>query len=308
MSVVDHTGRVVVGVDGSGQSAVATEWAAHRAEQLGLGLTLLLATPPLQIPTSRGRMMRQNATDFAERIVAGARERLDAAAHEVSAAHPGLDIVALLLEDSEPALAMVQASETAMLTVVGTRGLGAIKAMALGSVSRHLITHAHCPVVVVPETGMARDERAAGTIAVGVDDATHSTATLHAAIEEAQRVGGRLLAIHSWEYSPTVVEGMPAMDSELFETVQHTYEQDLAELVRTQVGENPSFEVEVRVTLGHAGEVLVNASHESELLVVGSRGRSGLGGLLLGSTAAHVARTSICPVLVLPNKKLLAKH
>lgn len=308
MSVVDYTGRVVVGVDGSGQSAVATEWAAHRAEQLGLGLTLVLATPPLQIPTSRGRLMRQGATDFAERMVAGARQRLDLAADEVSAAHPKLDIVAQLLEDSEPALALVRATETAELTVVGTRGLGAIKAMALGSVSRHLITHAHAPVVVVPETGNANDERATGTVSVGVDDATHSTATLHAAIEEAQRLGGKLLAIHTWEYSPTVVEGMPAMDSDLFETVQHTYEEDLAELVRGQVGENPGFEVEVRVTLGHAGEVLVNASHESELLVVGSRGRSGLGGLLLGSTAAHVARASICPVLVIPAKKLLGKR
>ncbi|MEL4359137.1 MULTISPECIES: universal stress protein [unclassified Luteococcus] len=306
MSAVDYTGQIVVGVDGSGQSAVATEWAAQRAEQLGLGLTMVLATPPLQIPTSRGRMMRQSANHFGERIITAARERLDVAASEASAAHPELQITAQLLEDSEPALAMVQASSTAALTVVGTRGLGAIKAMALGSVSRHLITHGHGPIVVVPETGTARDERAVGTVAVGVDDASHSTATLHAAIEEAERLGGRLLAIHSWEYSPSVVEGMPAMDTELFETVQHTYEEDLAALVREQVGDHPSFDVEVRVTLGNAGEVLVNASHEAELLVVGSRGRSGLGGLLLGSTAAHVARASICPVLVIPAQKLLA--
>lgn len=303
MSTVDYSDRVVVGVDGSGQSAIATEWAAQRAERLGVGLTMLLATPPLVVPTSRGHMMREGVEQFAKRVGSAARERLDQAADEAAAKHPGLDIVALLLEDSEPALALVEATRTARLTVVGTRGLGTIKAMALGAVSRHLISHAHGPVVVVPETGVARDARAEGTVAVGVDDEAHSSQTLQAAINEAQLLGGKLLVLHSWEYSPVSVEGMPTMDTELFASVQSTYEQDLAVLVAEQVGSDHAFEVEVRVTLGHAGEVLTQASHESELLVVGSRGRSGLGGLLLGSTAAHVARSSICPVLVVPNQK-----
>ncbi|MGO4957691.1 universal stress protein [Luteococcus sp. Sow4_B9] len=303
MSTINSAGRVVVGTDGSEQSAIATEWAARRAQDLGVGLTLVLALPPLQVP-SRGslmQMLRDSATDFTGKVIASARHRLAEAAEKVRTDHPDLDVEAVLLEDSEPALALVQATRDAAVVVTGTRGLGAVKAMALGSVSRHLISHARGPVVVVPETGIARESHAVGTVAVGVDDASHSSPTLHAAIAEARRTGGKLLVVHSWEYNPVTVDGMPAMDQELFVQVQQTHAKELEDMVREQMDGGPDVEVEVRVSLGHAGEVLVNSSHEAELLVVGSRGRSGLSGVLLGSTAAHVVRTSICPVLVVPS-------
>lgn len=305
MSTINSAGRVVVGVDGSSQSAVATEWAARRALQLGTGLTLVLAMPPLQVP-SRGSMMqmlRQSATDFTGKVLAAAQQRLDDAAAEVRAQHPELDVEQALLEDSEPALALVHATRDAALVVSGTRGLGAVKAMALGSVTRHLISHAHGPVAVVPETGTAKDSRASGTVAVGVDDVNHSADTLRAAIEEASLTGGKLLVVHSWEYNPINVEGMPPMDPELFGQVKDNHSAELDAFVRETLKGDPNFQVEVRVTLGDAGEALVGVSHEAELLVVGSRGGSALGGVLLGSTAAHVARNAICPVLVIPRQR-----
>lgn len=299
----ETAGRIVVGVDGSSQSAVATEWAARRAETLGVGLTLVLALPPLQVPSpgTLSQMIRQDASDFTTRVVRSATERLAQATEQARAQHPGLDIASALLEDSEPALALVRASQDAEMVVTGTRGLGAVRAMALGSVSRHLISHAHGPVAVVPETGTARDDSSAGTVLVGVEDADRSRA-LPVAIREASRIGGRLLVVHSWEYTPGTVEGLPMMDPDLFSRVQETFSTQLDEHVRAHLSEAPDLDVEVRVSLGHAGEVLVNASHEAELLVVGSRARTGLTGAVLGSTAAHVVRQSICPVIVVPTR------
>lgn len=300
----ETAGRIVVGVDGSSQSAVATEWAARRAEALDVGLTLVLALPPLQVPSpgSLSQMLRQDARDFTTRVARSAQERLDRATSEARAQHPDLDISSALLEDSEPALALVQASKDAEMVVAGTRGLGAVRAMALGSVSRHLVSHAHGPVAVVPETGTAHDDRSAGTVLVGVEDVERSHA-LPVAIREAARMGGRLLVVHSWEYTPGTVEGLPVMDPDLFSRVQETFSTQLEEQVRAQLDQAPELDVEVRVGLGHAGEVLVNASHEAELLVVGSRARSGLAGAVLGSTAAHVVRQSICPVIVVPTRR-----
>lgn len=296
------TGRVVVGIDGSTQSQVATEWAARRAQRDGVGLTLVLALAPLQVP-NRSSVFRiaREGIDFLEQVEKAGRERLALAEAEVRERWPGLDVQATLLTNTEPAVALVQASEDAHLVVTGTRGLGAVKGTALGSVSSHLVAHAHGLVVVVPETGTA-DAPAPGTVVVGVDDASHSAHTLDVAIDEATRAEGRLVAIHAWEYTPTAFAGVPVIETSELEPTRRAFKQGLDEFVHERV--HDAVPVETRIEVGSPSMALVEASREAELVVVGTRGRSGLGGLLLGSTARDVVRRAACPVLVVPSPRI----
>ncbi|GAA1391596.1 universal stress protein [Luteococcus peritonei] len=300
-------GRIVVGIDGSAQSHVAARWAARRAQTTGVGLTVLLVTPPLRVPGRGGSVfaaMRQGVDEFTRQVTEAARKNLAEAEAVVREEFGELDLETVMVDDSEPALELVRASEQAELVVVGTRGLGAARAMAMGSVSAHLVAQARGPVVVVPETGIAEDDRARGTVVVGIEDATQSTETLRAALAEARRIDGTLLAIHTWEYDPALSAGLPALDTSMYQPMTKAFDEDLREMVAREVSRTgDDVAVETRVSVGRPGEVLVHASHEAELVVVGSRGANGLAGVLLGSTARQVVRQSICPVMVLPHRK-----
>lgn len=299
MAGISATGRIVAGLDGSVAARTAAEWAARRAQAQGVGLTLVAVLSPLQVPRSLTQMLRQKAVDYTERLVAASREKLQAAAAEVRAAHPALDVAEVLVEDSEPAVVLVEASADALLVVTGARGIGTAKPMALGSVSRHLVTHARGPVAIVPETGLASEPGVAGTVVVGVQDVELSQA-LPVAVDEANRLGGRLVVVHTWEYSPVAIDGLPAMDSMLFERARDELTTTVDEQVRARVQGSLTVPLETRVELGNAAEVLTEVSHQADLVVVGARASSGLRGMLLGSTAIGVLKHSISPVLVVP--------
>lgn len=134
--------RVLVGVDGSEPSAAAVEWAAGYAEPLGAVVQLVTVW---RWPTSYGAPISVpidfNPESDAERV-------LDRAAAAVREAHPKLTVETSLME-GRAAATLIELSESADLVVVGSRGLGAFAGMVLGSVSSHVVTHAHCSVVVV---------------------------------------------------------------------------------------------------------------------------------------------------------------
>lgn len=131
-------GPVIVGIDGSEASRDALRWAAAYAQCFGAPLEALAAWQP---PSGYGFPAYYDDVDFAAR----ARERLDETVRETT---PGVE-VALRTEQAHPASALVAASESAQLLVVGQRGHGEFHDRLLGSVSQHCVHHAHCPVVVV---------------------------------------------------------------------------------------------------------------------------------------------------------------
>lgn len=139
--------RVVVGVDGSGPSQVALEWAARQATRTHAHLRVMAAW---DWPSSYGWSVPipsdYNPEQDAERMVA-------AMADEARKAHPGLS-VDWATAQGHPAPVLVDASKEADLLVVGSRGHGEFAGMVLGSVSEHCVASAHCPVVVVraPDT------------------------------------------------------------------------------------------------------------------------------------------------------------
>lgn len=145
-------GKIVVGVDGSEPSHEALRWAAAEAELRGARIVAAHSwtfIPPT--PIGEPGMIPMPATDYVGQMDAernAALAELEAAVAEVfpDGAPAGLE-TKLLEGDAEDAL--VRESADAELLVVGSRGRSGITSALLGSVSRHVVSHARCPVVVV---------------------------------------------------------------------------------------------------------------------------------------------------------------
>lgn len=143
--IVPTTGPVVVGVDGGPRSDAALAAACEEAALRGSDLVAVMAweLAPTELPLGR---WVPAGTGFAaarvteERVLA---ERL--AGWQDS--YPDLR-VARVFEDGDPKRALLEAAADAQLVVVGSRGHGEVTGLLLGSVSRALIHHAPCPVLV----------------------------------------------------------------------------------------------------------------------------------------------------------------
>ncbi|BCJ34733.1 hypothetical protein Athai_22360 [Actinocatenispora thailandica] len=126
-----------------------------------------------------------------------------------------------------------------------------------------------------------------GLIVVGVDGSTTSIAALRWAASEASRRAGGLLAVRA------IGGGEPTAQLAAERAV-------LAASVRAGLGAEPPVPVAERIVAAPPHQALLGAARDADLIVVGSRGHSGLLGRILGSTAISVARTASVPVVVVP--------
>jgi len=138
-------------------------------------------------------------------------------------------------------------------------------------------------------------------IVVGVDGSAESIAAIRWAVEEGRLRKTAVRAVHVWQY-PLMSTGdaffgpgfdpLPIDPGELRELAVA----GLADAVRKATDVPDA--VEQEVVEGHAAEGLVEAAKDAELLVVGSRGHGGFGGLLLGSVSQACAHHARCPVVI----------
>jgi nucleotide-binding universal stress UspA family protein len=124
------------------------------------------------------------------------------------------------------------------------------------------------------------------------------------AIEEAGLRGAAVVAVHAWTFVPATAVAEPGMipiaATDLMDDLaleRQVAERQLEEALRDALGDDAGT-IERRVDDGPAGDVLVDASEGAALVVVGSRGRGGLAGMVLGSVSQHVARHAHCPVVI----------
>jgi nucleotide-binding universal stress UspA family protein len=144
-------------------------------------------------------------------------------------------------------------------------------------------------------------------IVVGVDSTTAAERALDRALLEGQRSGRQVRVVHAWQ-APVWVGGALGYvyDYDVFASGIGT-ESDARQLTEElvtkargrQVSDEP-VDVTVEVVEGSAGQVLVEASHDAALLVVGGRGHGPLTSALLGSATAHALHHAECPVMVVP--------
>lgn len=140
---------------------------------------------------------------------------------------------------------------------------------------------------------MAEPNRAP-VVTVGIDGSDCARAALKWAADWTSRRGGELLLVGA--------EAIPGrllnMKSELVAQAQHELHAE-----RTRILEEfPGLRVEIRVVVSHPTRALVKASGESDLLVVGSRGRSRVLDAVIGNVAETVSALAHCPVVVVPDR------
>lgn len=136
------SGRIVVGVDGSASSRHTLRWAVRQAALTGQQVHAVIAWEyPLTFGPAMG--MVDNVDWEGEAATA-----LEEAVREALEPDDAERVIQHVVQ-GHPAQALLGASDEADLLVVGSRGHGGFTGMLLGSVSQHVVAHAHCPVVVV---------------------------------------------------------------------------------------------------------------------------------------------------------------
>ncbi|WP_052462241.1 universal stress protein [Nigerium massiliense] len=292
-------GRIVVGTDLSPRAGKAVDWAAARAARLRLPLTIVLSIPEVIIPARTSIYDATVTPDFLDRLTQRGKEKLRTVNDHVREGHPDLDAQTLLVH-GEPDGVLIEASPTAALVVVGSRGRSAPVSMpVLGGTSDGVVTHARGPVVVVPDHDVTDPN---GPVVVGVDDAPESLEAIKVAVDEAVARGVALRAVHGWEQIPWAADvalGWSVDNAALGASLRTMVD----DLVAPYVADHPGLDVTTSVEPGRPSEVLVDATRDASMLVVGSRGRGGFAGLMLGSTSREVLRGTRCPVLVVRRPK-----
>jgi nucleotide-binding universal stress UspA family protein len=293
--------EVVVGFDGSAAALAAVRWAAAEAAQLESPLMVVYAA---DVPVSGGwgaGGWRSGAMPSAPDLVRLSRSVAARGAAAAREHQPGLLVHSLGVVGGAAA-ELVAHSADAGLVVVGHRRRGVVQAAVLGSVSFAVAMHARCPVVVVNDAGQREPHTGARPVVVGVDGSRAAQAALHVAAQLALASASPLRLVSAWQIPvrepwSDLYGGLPAlMDVQSATAAVVKDDVDLA--VTALRAQHPTLQVSGQAVEGRAAEVLVDASTQAGLVVVGSRGHGGFAGMMLGSVSHAVLRAADSPVVV----------
>jgi nucleotide-binding universal stress UspA family protein len=285
------TGRIVVGIDGSPQSANALEWAITRARLGGQQLDLVSAyslTPALDFyGYTLGAQPIDWYAEHAEQLLAAAESRVQEAAAELTCTRTS--------ESGDPALTLARAAEGADAVVVGRRGLGVAAGALVGSVSNRLTVHATCPVVVVgagelPETG---------SIVVGVDGSEYAVNALRYALVEAAARGTSVRVVTAYDTLHPAFRIDAGLVAQLRADAEAEARETLSQAVAAAQGSGvASVDVDQVAVEGRAAEAILDHAADAQLVVVGAHGKGLVRRILLGSVSRQVLTDADRPVAV----------
>ncbi|NIH83829.1 universal stress protein [Amycolatopsis granulosa] len=279
---------VVVGTDGSAGAGEAVRWAARMASHRNLDLLIAHAMEATARFYGAGVAVMDELFDLAQ----SAAERIVTDARRVALSVDGTLPVATEAVSESAAALLVDLSRTARMVVLGNSGLSAAGGMLLGSAVATVVSQAHCPVAVVRD----RDGTVptGGPVVVGVDGSPTSEQAVGVAFEEASYREVPLVAVHAWS---DITSGVDRY-LRYWEFMEPDARRLLAQRLAGRQEEHPDVEVHRHLVPADPRTALLAESGGAQLVVVGSRGRGGFKGLLLGSTSQALVRRARCPVLV----------
>ena len=285
-----HVG-IVVGVDDSPAAKAAVEWGAREAELRGVPLTLVHAISPnltsgWNAPLPPGLAQWQQG--HGRRLVDDAVKIV-----EKSCYHGGPTAIHTEGLPSAAVPTLIGLSKDAEIVVTGSYGAGSWSARLLGSVASALLRHAYCPVAIVHDREPLTPHHGQAPVLVGIDGSPAAELATAIAFDEAGRRNVGLTALHAW--SDVDVSEWPGLD---WPAAKSMSEHEIAEHLAGWQDRYPNVNVHRIVVRDQPAHQLVTHSAEAQLLVVGSRGRGGFGGMLVGSVSESVAQLARTPVIV----------
>jgi nucleotide-binding universal stress UspA family protein len=282
-------GSVVVGVDGSASSEGALRWAADEARRTQTRLHVVHALETELVITDKQQLGSREDPAESDPV-------LSAAVDLVRTMAPELETIPHSVTGFAPTT-LIAASKIAGTLVMGSHGRSAIPHALMGSVSMQVAIHSSCPVVIVRASGTP-EGTGPGRVVVGVDGSEASQPALGYAFAYASSTGCALVAVHTWWWEPLegVSLGEPWMGD--WTEIADQAETLTAESLAGWSQRYPDVPVRSHVVRGDPVVELLEQSRGARLLVVGSRGRGGFIGLLLGSVSRRVIKRATVPVAI----------
>ncbi|NLS09440.1 universal stress protein [Nesterenkonia sp. MY13] len=323
---------VIVGVDGSEQSLRAAHWAAAEAYRRELPLSVVTA---YSIPAFAASSMDGGYAMMDDSSLRAGADRVIDEAKEFLRDYPGE--VSYYVESGDPTAVLLEYSEAAEMLVVGSRGRGGFFGRLLGSVSSALPAHAKCPTVLVPLKFSTKEENAV-TTATGaipivaatdqpgapapgslIEEGAHPIRTkdkrpVVAGVDGSDygRVAALVAAQEASERETTLrlVCALPPLGSTLVWIPTHIDDTDAVKELQEKLEAGklwlndhyPELNIDAEVIDGTAVDVLVEETRGAQLTVLGTRGRGGFAGMLLGSTSQGVLQHAEGPLMVVPEE------
>ena len=291
--------RVLLSVDGSQASDRAASLVANLAWPVGSTIDVLTAhpgshagsrNPGMMLPTDLARE-RENAVEVAAQGIA------DDAARRFTG--PDLTVETRVVRDRASKAILDEAARFEVdLLVLGNRGYGAIESAVLGSTCLEVIDESHRPVLIARSDRMAR-------ILVGEDGSKSAAAAVDLLRRSPVFHGGsvRVLSVDDDKarWSPWLRGAVPQESDSAGAVQAHAAREALAKATASTL-RGAGMQVEALVQDGGAAHKLVEAAAawDADLIVIGSRGQSGLERLLVGSVARAVLYHASCSVLIVP--------
>ncbi len=234
----------------------------------------------------------------AERIISGWTDRLTS---------KGLNASANVV-DGDPAEEIVGRARQLRsdLIVVGHRGLSDVRAFLLGSVSRSVIWEAPCSVLVVRNrAGRRKSASAPPRVLLAVDGSENSKGAVEFLQEFPLPTGSEIDCLHVMERKKRLAERFGRMQRAyriLFEAIRKSEREFALSLIRETADalEGRGMKVRRKVRAGHPAETIVAeaGARRSDMILLGSRGITGIRRVVLGSVSSTVAKHAPCPVLI----------
>ncbi|MFE5797380.1 universal stress protein [Streptomyces sp. NPDC056503] len=297
---------VVAAVDGSEHSLRALSWALGAAELLDAPLVVAhVRSEALQLGAARIASLGTEPA-LPDTVLDAVRTVVEERGHAVPVRYASLD--------GTVADVLPEAARGARLLVTGSRGHGGFASLLLGSTGRTLAARAPCPLVVVPHearTASLDSGPGAGRVLLGLHPEETPDEVIGFAFESAALRRVPLEAVTALRLPPNpstlVAAPSPAFQMPPPLPLADDTEELLAEARREQetrlrpfAARHPAVELVPTVAPGDAAGLLVDASADAALLVVGRHHRHRIAELLVGSVAHAVLHHAACPVAVVP--------
>ncbi|MEV7536365.1 universal stress protein [Streptomyces hydrogenans] len=297
---------VVAAVDGSEHSLRALSWALGAAEALAAPLVVAhVRSDALQLGAARIASLGTEP-ELPDTVLDAVRTVVEDRGHAVPVRYASLDGT---VTDVLP-----EAARGARLLVTGSRGHGGFASLLLGSTGRSLAARAPCPLVVVPHearTSSLDSGPDAGRVLLGLHPEETPDEVIDFAFETAalRRVPLEAMTALRLPPTPSAVAASPAPAFQMppplpladdTEELLAEARRELENRLRPFAEHRPDVKLVKTVAPGDAAGLLVDASADAALLVVGRHHRHRIADLLVGSVAHAVLHHAACPVAVVP--------